>query len=39
MRIERIVILLTKEEKQKLKQEALDKNTTLSLLVRKKLFK
>lgn len=39
MRIERIVILLTKEEKEKLKKEALDKNTTLSLLVRKKLFK
>lgn len=38
MRNERLVILLTKEEKEKLNKEAKDKNTTLSLLVRYKLF-
>lgn len=35
---ERIVLLLTPSEKNKLKQEAKDKNTTLSLLLRKKIF-
>jgi hypothetical protein len=35
---ERIVLLLTPSEKKKLKQEAKDKNTTLSLLLRKKIF-
>lgn len=39
MREERLVILLTKEEKAKLVREAKEKNTTLSLLVRAKLFK
>jgi hypothetical protein len=39
MRQERLVILLTKEEKEKLNKEAEEKNTTLSLLVRAKLFK
>ena len=39
MRKERLVILLTKEEKDELNKEAKDKNTTLSLLVRAKLFK
>lgn len=39
MREERLVILLTKEEKEKLINEAKEKNTTLSLLVRFKLFK
>ena len=39
MREERLVILLTKEEKEKLIKEAKEKNTTLSLLVRAKLFK
>lgn len=39
MREERLVILLTKEEKTKLVKEAKEKNTTLSLLVRAKLFK
>lgn len=39
MRQERLVILLTKEEKEKLNKEAKEKNTNLSLLVRFKLFK
>ena len=39
MREERLVILLTKEEKEKLIKETKEKNTTLSLLVRAKLFK
>lgn len=39
MRDERLVILLTKEEKENLVKEAKEKNTTLSLLVRAKIFK
>lgn len=35
---ERLVILLTPSEKKKLQKEAKDKNTTLSLLIRKKIF-
>lgn len=35
---ERLVILLTPSEKKKLLKEAKDKNTTLSLLIRKKIF-
>ncbi len=39
MKTERLVILLTKEEKEKLVKETKEKNTTLSLLVRAKIFK
>ena len=35
---ERVVLLLTPSEKKALKQEAKDKNTTLTLLLRKKIF-
>ena len=35
---ERIVLLLTPTEKKELKKEAKEKNTTLSLLLRKKIF-
>ena len=35
---ERLVLLLTPEEKQLLQKEAKEKNTTLTLLVRKKIF-
>ena len=39
MRNERLIVLLTKQEKEKLNKEAKEKNTTLSLLVRAKLFR
>lgn len=39
MKTERLTILLTKEEKQKLIEEAKQKNTILSLLIRSKIFK
>ena len=35
----RLVVLLTPSEKKALQQEAKEKNTTLSLLIRKKIFK
>lgn len=35
---ERLVILLTPTEKKELLKEAKNKNTTLSLLIRKKIF-
>lgn len=38
MKTERLTILLTKEEKEKLVQEAKQKNTILSLLIRSKIF-
>ena len=39
MKTERLVVLLTKEEKKQLVKEAKEKNTLISLLVREKLFK
>lgn len=39
MKTERLVVLLTKEEKEQLVKEAKEKNTLISLLVREKLFK
>lgn len=36
---ERIVLRLTPSEKKAIKQEAKEKNTTLSLLIRQKIFK
>lgn len=39
MKTERLTILLTKEEKQSLVEEAKRKNTILSLLIRSKIFK
>lgn len=39
MKKERLVVLLTKEEKEQLIKEAKEKNTLVSLLVRAKLFK
>lgn len=38
-RTERLTVLLTETEFKKLKEEAKEKNTTISLLVRAKLFK
>lgn len=38
-RTERLTVLLTETEFNKLKKEAKEKNTTISLLVRAKLFK
>lgn len=37
-RTERLVVLLTPTEKKQLEKEAKEKNTTISLLSRKKLF-
>lgn len=39
MKNNRLVILLTKEEKENLQKEAKENNTTLSLLIRAKIFK
>lgn len=38
-RTERLTVLLTETEFKELKKEAKEKNTTISLLVRAKLFK
>lgn len=39
MRNKYLMVKLTKEEKEKLKKEAKEKNTTISMLVRSKIFK